>query len=76
MGFPGGLVVKNLPANAGDMGSNPGSGRPLREELSNPVQCSCLGHSMDRGAWQTTVHGVAELDTTEREHIHGIGVDC
>ena len=64
MGFPGGPVVKNLPANAGDVGSVPGSGRSPGEENVNPLQYSCLGNPMDRGAWQTTVHGIAkELDS-------------
>ena len=67
MGFPGGPVVKNLPANAGDVGSVPGSGRSPGEENGNPLQYSCLGNPMDRGAWQTTVHGIAkESDMTLR----------
>ena len=56
------LVVKNLPANEGDirdMGSSPGSGRSPGEGSGNPVQCSCLENPMDRGAWWATVHGVA-----------------
>ncbi|CAN0531103.1 unnamed protein product [Rangifer tarandus platyrhynchus] len=48
-GFPGGLVVKNLPANAGDTGLIPGSGRSPGEGNGNPLQCSCLGSPMDRG---------------------------
>ena len=57
----GGSVVKNTPANAGDTGSIPGSGRSLGEGNSNPLQYSCLGNTMDRGAWQaTTVHGVTK----------------
>ena len=59
-GFPGGSVVKNLPANAGDVSSIPGSGRSPREGNDNPLQYSCLENPMDRGAWQATVHGVAE----------------
>ena len=50
MGFPGGLVVKSLPARAGDAGSIPGSGRPHGEGRDNPLQYSCLGNTMDRGA--------------------------
>ena len=42
--------VKNLPANAGDMGSIPGSGRSPGEKNGNPLQYSCLGNPMDRGA--------------------------
>ena len=72
-GFLGGAVVKNLPANAGDVGSIPESGRSCAEGRSfsegngNSHQCSCLGNPMDRGAWQVTVHGVCkESDTTEQ----------
>ena len=66
MGFPGGSVVKNLPANAGDPGSMPESGRSPEEGKDNPLQYSCLENSMDREAWWATVHRVAkELDTTE-----------
>ena len=49
--FPGGSVVKNLPANAGDMGLNPGLERSHRGENGNPLQYSCLGNPVDRGAW-------------------------
>ena len=52
--FPGGAVVKNLPANAGDTrdtGSIPGSGRSPEEGIGNPFQYSCLENSMDKGAW-------------------------
>ena len=66
MGFPGGSVVKNLPANAGDMGLIPGSRRSPEEENGNPLQYSCLEDPVDRGAWWVTVHGVAkESDMTE-----------
>ena len=58
-GFPGGSVIKNPPANAGDKGLNPGSGRFPGEGSSNSIQYSCLGSPMDRGAWWATVHGVA-----------------
>ena len=64
MGFPGGSVVKNLPANIGDMGLIPGLGRSPGEGNGNPLQYSCLGNSMDRGAWWATVHGVADSDMT------------
>ena len=65
MGFPGGSVVKNPPANAGDMGSIPGLGKSLGEGNGNPLQYSCMGNPIDRGAWWTTIHGVTkESDTT------------
>ena len=50
MGFPGGIVVKNLPANAGDMGSIPESGRSPEGGNGNPLQYSCLENPMDREA--------------------------
>ena len=65
MSFPGGSVVKNLPANAGDAGSIPQSERSPREGNGNPLQYSSLGNPTDRGAWQAAVYGVAkESDTT------------
>ena len=68
-GFPGGSVVKILPANAGDMGSIRGSGRTPGEGNGSPLQYSCLENPMDRGAWWGTVHGVAkESNTTVTEH--------
>ena len=62
------LVVKNMPADAGDIrdaGSIPGSGRSPGGEHGNPLQYSCLENPMDRGAWLATVHGVTESDTTK-----------
>ena len=53
----GGSVVKNLPANSGDVGSIPGSGKSPPERNSNPHQYPCLGNSTDREAWWATVHG-------------------
>ena len=58
-------MVKNPPDNAGDerdMGSIPGSGRSPGEGNGNPLQYSCLGKPMDRGAWWATVHGVAKSE--------------
>ena len=60
LGFPGGSVVKNLPVNAGDVGLIPESGRSPGEGNGNPLQCCHLGNSLDRGAWWSTVHEVAE----------------
>ena len=71
MGFPSGSVVKNLPANPGDSSLIPGSGRSPGEGNGNPLQYSCLGNSMDRGAWWATVHGFAkEWDMTEWLNTH------
>ena len=53
MGFPGGSDSKESASNAGDLGSIPGLGRYTGEGNGNPLQCSCLENSMDRGAWQT-----------------------
>ena len=58
-GFPGGSVVKNLPANV-DVSLIPGSGRSPGERNSNPLQYSCLGNPRDRGVWQATVHRVTK----------------
>ena len=69
-GAPGGSAVKNSPASAGDSGSVPESGRSPEGGNGNPLQCSCLGNSMDRGAWRATVHGVTESDTAEHTHTH------
>ena len=59
-GFPGGSVVKKLPANARDVGLIPGSGRSPWVGNGNLLQYSCLGNPMDRGAWGATMHGVAK----------------
>ena len=61
-------VVKHPAANAGDMGSIPGSGRPLGVGNGNPLQYACLGSPMDRGARWPAVHGVR----VQREwaHVH------
>ena len=73
LGFPGGPVVKNLPANAGHA-RDPCSelGRSPRVENGNPFQNSCLGNSMDRGACQTTVHGSSESEMTK----HAVYMHC
>ena len=57
------LAVKNLLANAEgtrDVGSIPGSGKSPGVRSGNPLQCSCLKKSMDRGVWRATVHGAAK----------------
>ena len=62
-GLPGGSMVKNLPANAGDerdTGSISGSGRSPGERNGNPLDYSCLENPKDRGAWWVTVHGVTK----------------
>ena len=61
VGFPHSLVNKSCACNAGDLGLIPGSGRSAGEGNGNPLQYSCLGNPMDRGAWRTTVHGVARV---------------
>ena len=58
LGFPGGSMVKNPPANAGDMGLIPGLGQSPGEGNGNPLQYSCLGNPMDIGAGWATVHVV------------------
>ena len=57
------LVVKNPPADAGDAGSIPESGRPPEGGHGNPLQYSCLENPKDTGAWRTTVHRVAKNRT-------------
>ena len=57
------LVVKNPPANAGDVSLILGSGRSPGEENGNPGQHSCLENPTDRVAWQAIVHGVAKSQT-------------
>ena len=54
-------MVKNLSANAGDAGLIPGLERCPGEGNGNQLPYSCLGNSMDRGAWWATVHGVARV---------------
>ena len=59
-GFPDDSVVKHLFANAVDKGLIPGPGRFPQEGNGNPLQDSCLGKPMDRGAWWATLHGVTK----------------
>ena len=62
-GLPGGSVVKNPLANAGDASSIPGLGRTSGEGDGNLLQYSCLENSTDKGAWWATVHGVSKSRT-------------
>ena len=73
MSFPGGSVVKNLPASGVDAGLIPGSGRSPGEGNGNSHRYSCLENLMDRGVWQATVHGVARAGhdlATKHHHRH------
>ena len=68
-GFPDGSVVKNPSANARDVGNTgliPGWGRSPGGKSGNPLQYSCQGNPMDRGAWRATVHGVIKSQTWPR----------
>ena len=60
MDFPGGSVVKNPFASAGDMGLIPGSGRTPGERNDNPLQYSCLGNPMDKGTWRAILRRVTK----------------
>ena len=62
--FPCGSVVKNLPANAGNIGPIPGLERSPGDGNGNPLQYSCLENPMDRGAWEAEAMGLQEVDTT------------
>ena len=71
-------MVKNLPTNTGeaeDTVSIPGSGRSPTGENVNPLQDSCLGNPMDRGAWLAKSRGLKELDTTEHTDTHHTHTD-
>ena len=66
-GCPGGLAIKNLPANtgdSGDVGSITGSGRSPGVGSGNPLQYSCPDNPMDRGAWWDTVYGGLKMSAT------------
>ena len=66
--FLSGSVVENPSVNAGDMSLIPGWGRSPGGENSDPLQYSCLGNPMDKGAWRATVHGVAKIWTQLSTH--------
>ena len=68
MGFPGGSVAKNPPANAGDAGLILGLGRSPGGGNGTPLQYSFLENPMDRGAWQATAHGVTKSQTQLNTH--------
>ena len=70
------MLVKNQPANTGDVRSISGSGRSPGEGNGNPLQYSCLGNPMERHAWQATVHGVAKSYMTEKLSKGGLGEIC
>ena len=79
MGFPGGTVVKNSPANAGDVaevGLIPGSGISPGGGNGNPFQYSCLENPMDRGPWWATVHRVTKSWTQLNTHTHTYTHTC
>ena len=70
-GFPGGSVVKNPPASAGNVDSIPGLGRSPRVGNGSPLQYSHLENPMDRGSWWATVHGIAKsLTQLKRLNMH------
>ena len=71
-GFLSGSVVKNPPANAGESGSSLGSGRCPGEGHGNPLQYSCLGNPMDKGAWRATAHGVTKSQTRLSRHTDSL----
>ena len=68
------VVVKDLPTNAGDLGSTPESGRSSEEGNSNRLQYSCLENSRVRGDWRATVHGIPKIQTwlSANTHTHSI----
>ena len=69
LGFPGGTDHKEFSCHTGDSDSIPGLGRSHEKGNSYPFQYSCLENSMDRGAWQATVHGVTK-SWTWLSHFH------
>ena len=75
-GFPGDSVLKNPPVNGGEADSIPGSGRSPGEGNGYPLQCSCLGNSMDRGAWGATVHRVMKSWTQLTDWTTTFMVSC
>ena len=77
MDFPGGSVIKNRLASAGDTGSVPRSGRSPGGGNENPLQYFCLKENpLDRGAWRAIVHNVAKNQTTEVTPTVNIQILC
>ena len=70
VGFPGGAVLKDPPARAGDTGSVPGLGRSPGGGNGHPLQYSCLENSTASGPWKATVHGVAKSQTRPSTQAH------
>jgi len=68
-GFPASAVVKNLLANAGDVGSMSGLRRSPGRGHGNPLQYSCLENAMDKGTWWVIVHGFEKSQTRLTEHV-------
>ena len=66
LGFRGGSAVKHLPVSVGDGGPVPELGRSSEGD-GNPTRCSCLGKPMHRGAWLSTVHGIAKEPDTNSQ---------
>ena len=77
-GLPGSSVVKNLPANVGDLSSIPGSRRSPEEGNGNPLQYSCLGNPMDRRAYRAGVYRVTKKIRRNwvTEHSHTVELNC
>ena len=63
-------ILSTNAGDTGDMGSLPRSGRSPGGGHRNPLQYSCLGNPMDRGAWWVTVHRITESNTTEQLSTH------
>ena len=68
-------MVKNLPPNAGDTGSNPGLARSPGERKGSPLQYSCLGNPVDRGAWWAVIHGITKKPNTSQRISNNIGIN-
>ena len=72
VGFPGGAVLRNPLAKAGDLGLIPGLGKSSGGGNGNLLQYSCLLNSMDRGAWRATVNGVTKSGTQLSMHMQAL----